>query len=415
VRFYQIDGHKPVEQVICEINKLVEKSTLEPGVFAEPNYHISPADWIGGGSCWTQNGGWTEGVDGGGVSEAPDTAFPDQWAFNTNHIGLFDGGERLIEEKGEGVRIAIFDTSPFDDVEGWETHVLSYPDTMTLTVFHPPLIPAPNCPGYDRHTGESLEDQDISDHGLFVAGLVHAVAPESDIYLIRVLENDGCGSLSAINNGIQSFIDRTLQERGTLTGTVINLSLGVHQPITPTRFGLPEEVVSLQRVLKAAVDQGAIVVAAAGNDSYTSTRPTGMEIPASYPFVVGVAASNQGCGRGCFSNAGPVTDTAQVAAPGGDGHNGGKELCQVPECDVGQPDACLVSLSLDSGTGYVYWVGTSFATPLVSGEAALLLGMGKSPSEVTGAITGNSCPSADTTIPRGIINLQHTLLGESCP
>ncbi len=421
VQVYQIGDDESVEQVICEINKLGEKDEAGLDVFAEPNYYISPAPWTGGGSFWTQNGEWVGLLPGGGFTTALSITFKSQWAFSTTHIGLFDnGGNRLVEDKGEGVRVAIFDTSPFTDVVGWEERVFtSSGETIPLTVFHPPLTPAPNCPGYDRHITEtvvSLEDQDISNHGLFVAGLVHAVAPSSTIYLVRVLEDDGCGSLSGINDGIQSFIDKTLQEETTLTNTVINLSLGVHQPMTPTTYGLPEEVVSLQHVLQAAVDQGAIVVAAAGNDSFTSTLPLAMEIPANFPFVIGVAASDLGRGRGCFSNAGVFTDTGQVAAPGGDGVNG-TSPCQIPACDAGNPDACLVSISLDSETGYVYWVGTSFAAPLVSGEAALLLGMGNSPSQVTGAITGNSCPSTDTSIPRGIINLPHTLYGDDydCP
>lgn len=103
-----------------------------------------------------------------------------------------------------------------------------------------------------------------------------------------------------------------------------------------------------------------------------------------------------------------------MAAPGGDGDDG-VTVCNVPMCDVDNPDACLVSASLDSSTGYVYWVGTSFATPLVSGEAALLLGAGKSPSQVTSIITEDSCSSSDNSIPRGIINLPHALRGDDCP
>ena len=313
VQLYQIDGDKPVEQVICEINKLGEKDGLGLDVFAEPNYHISPAPenggWSGGGSSWTQNGEWV-GLSGGGMSEAPDTAFQAQWAFDATHIGLFDDdGNRLVENEGEGIRIAIFDTSPFEGVVGWDEQEFSCQgQPAPLTVFHPPLAPSPNCPGYDRYSGDSLEDQDISNHGLFVAGLVHAVAPSSEIYLIRVLEDDGCGSLSGINSSIQSFIDKTLQEKGTLEGTVINLSLGVHHPSKPTRYGLPAEVVSLQRILKAAVDQGAVVIAAAGNDAHMDVPTSAMEYPANYSFIIGVAASNLERDRGCFSNAGLDTD-----------------------------------------------------------------------------------------------------------
>jgi subtilisin family serine protease len=348
-------------------------------------------------------------------------------------------GDRMTDYMGNDVRVAVFDTSPFDvpdngtSVEpiAWVTPLL------TLTVRHPELVPAPNCPGRDRRDPcIDREKQDISNHGLFVAGLVHAVAPHSEIHLIRVLEDDGCGDLFAIGSAIDSFIEETLDEKGTLKDTVINLSLGVHQPPNPETFGLPKEVVSLQHTIQRAIEHGAVVVAAAGNDSYiTPTKAISMEIPANDPPVIGVAASNTERKRGCFSNEG------DIAAPGGDGINlpGGDEenSCEVPgknpDSDAyvcqEEPGFCLISLVDKPYPGYAYWVGTSFSTPLVSGLAALMLEKERDKiismssanvaHTISTTIKAGACPPATPPMPHylgaGIVNVRHTIEGSACP
>jgi subtilisin family serine protease len=425
IQLYQaIDGGRAwVEQVTCIINTLRELDYI--GVSADPNYHISPAQWAGGGSPWTQNGQWAQGLPGGGLGQVLEDvpggifqSFLTQWAFGPNGIELFQGEQRTVAYMGEGVRIGVFDSSPFTDWEGelilppgavlkgeTETGELKIPLSSTktitvteftvpfqllmedytksfggaeyLTVWHTEPISAPNCPG------GKLEYWDFSNHGLFVAGLAHAVAPASEIYLVRALENDGCADLYSIAEGIKGFVQK-MQKDGD--PVVINLSLGVHEPPDPEGLGLPKAIESFQQVIDDVRKDGAVVVAAAGNDSYDKKVPNEMEIPASEPGVVGVAASNVDRERGCFSNRG------NVAAPGGNGIG----RCEVPGRDpeesykyVCQESSsyCLVGpIYKPCGPGYAYWVGTSFATPLVSGQAALLLGKGVAPGDVMSII-----------------------------
>jgi hypothetical protein len=410
---YEISDGKSVEETVCWINELGEGSE----VVGDPNYHLSPAgEWAGAASPWTQNGGWIGEIPGGG-QEAPDAdAFKAQWALDLQSgIGLYDvGGDRIPEADGAGVRIGIFDTSPFGDTVGkGDTIEIDLAGLMsekgvdflsdahqswTLNVSHPELITATTCPGPDRYDDKlDREKQDISSHGLFVAGLVHAVAPASEIHLVRVLEDDGCGTLFSIAQGIQGFVDQAMQdsEGDQIRGIVLNLSLGVHQPRDSDKICLPNDVVFLERVLRWAHGQGAVIVAAAGNDSYAepADAPRGMELPAAYDFVIGVAASNIDHKRSCFSNF--ETGAPNVVAPGGDGEGEGD--CHLPQCDAGNPNACLVSLSYQSDTGYVYWVGTSFAAPLVTGQVALNLPLTP------------TCAWPDSDLP-GII-----YLGASCP
>jgi len=294
---------------------------------------------------------------------------------------------------------------------------------MRLNVWHPSALDsAQTCPGYDRNVGKeaSLEGQDISNHGLFVAGLAHAVAPSSELYLIRVLEDDGCGTLYQIMQGIRTFMDEMAPQPGdTLVGTILNLSFGLHKAPEEAGFGLPcGDIESFESLLREADRKGATIVAAAGNDSYLQdpSAPRAMELPAGYPFVVGVAASSRARMRGCFSNGDLIASLRNTAAPGGDGEEGeelgellGEVLeCAIPKCSAKNPDPCLISMVYRGNPGYAYWVGTSFAAPLVSGQRALLIErMG--PQEVDAV-----CLSTDETLPDGIINWA-TVLGIDCP
>lgn len=416
---YLYNTAKTVQQVTCEANMVGSSYN----VWADPNYHLSPAQWIGGGSPWTQNGKWV-GEEGGGQGHTMGLQFwqfQQQWAFGSQGIRLLDGnGARRGQETGAGTRIVIFDTSPFDGA-GWTDgrcngcsiqelvgDASAFPGvSMTLTVSHQiDLIPAPTCPGTDQNdpARRSLESRDISNHGLFVAGLAHAVAPASEIYLVRVLEDDGCGTLYQIVKGIDTFTEEILATEKTLRSTILNLSLGVHKTDRDTDFGLPGDIVSLEAVLDWASAQGAVIVAAAGNDSYETPAkdPRVMELPAGYPFVAGVAASSSLRARGCFSNANKAADPLDVAAPGGDGlYLDEQQPCAVPDCTKNS-FFCLISMVYKPEPGYAYWVGTSFAAPLYSGQRALLFERAAAAGIVTPEIEDYTCSSPDETLPNGI-------------
>jgi subtilisin family serine protease len=270
---------------------------------------------------------------------------------------------------GRGVLVGIFDTSPFPPTL---SHVVLENQTPLALDLRHPIIG-----GYH---GAACEAADVRDHGLYAAGLVHAVAPASEIRLIRVLDDTGQGDLQTLNRALLAFISEVVERKGTdaaaqqqaepdgtLRGAVINLSLGVHPPPDAAEQGLPEEIASLGAILSVAQCFDLVTVAAAGNDSALSDAPLPPQIPAAWPSAIGVAASNANGQLSCFSNEG------QIMAPGGDGGphpSACRSMLQTCEDDC--PYA-LISLSLLSPTGYIYWHGTSFSTPLVSGWAAALV------------------------------------------
>ena len=112
---------------------------------------------------------------------------------------------------------------------------------------------------------------------------------------------------------------------------------------------------SIQEAIDDALAQGAVVVVAAGNASANVADFS----PANCSGVITVGAHTQDASLTSYSNFGPRID---VSAPGGD----------LPVSDL------IVSTSNDGTTvpaepDYEAAAGTSFAAPLVSGTAALML------------------------------------------
>jgi hypothetical protein len=379
-------------------------------VTAEPNW-LSGSPWEIEGSPWEIEGSpfEIEGSGTGHIKPASAADFQEQWAWTAEAIDRPGAGER---SSGAGVQVAIFDTSPFDQPAPGDPPLLQTISwvrqgggPLVLNVVHPQFAATPAQERAPRPAG-------LNNHGLFVAGLVHAVAPASDIQLIRVLGDDKRGDLFTLNRALVNFLSNT--DLLTPAGTVMNLSLGLRIPPEDAGFDLPDQVQSLRNIMAIARCLNVVVVAAAGNNSAKVASPEPPNLPAAWSSVIGVAASNQANGRACFSNRG------DVAAPGGDGRDPGDRpvrcesklaSCQGPNCPYGLIGPVMMP---PSETGYTYWTGSSFAAPLVSGLAALVLEQGGgnlTPADVQAVIECGARPGG-RHLGSGVINVRRTL--EQC-
>ncbi|WP_370527042.1 S8 family peptidase [Thermoactinomyces sp. CICC 23799] len=175
----------------------------------------------------------------------------------------------------------------------------------------------------------------LTNNGVGIAGM----APKVKILAERVLDANGSGTLDSVAQGITHAADQGAD--------VISLSLGS-----------PQGASTLEDAVNYAASKGAVVVAAAGNES--TSAPS---YPAYYEKAIAVAATDSNDRIASFSNYGSWVD---VAAPG------------------------VNILSTVPGGGYQTASGTSMATPLVAGQAALLASQGKSASEIRQAIEGTA-------------------------
>lgn len=171
---------------------------------------------------------------------------------------------------------------------------------------------------------------DDQGHGTHVAGVIGAtanngigiagVAPDVKLMAVKVLSAKGGGTSYDVMKGVAFAI--------TNGAKVVNMSLG----------GTATTSVEAQ-FYQAAVQSGALIVAAAGNEA------DGLGFPAAYPGVLSVGATDSGGELARFSN---HDATMSVTAPG-----------------VG-------ILSTIPGKMYAKFSGTSMAAPFVSGAAALV-------------------------------------------
>jgi subtilisin family serine protease len=152
-------------------------------------------------------------------------------------------------------------------------------------------------------------------NGLGVAGACWACS----IMPIKVLDANGVGSSASVAQGIRWAVDHG--------ANIINMS-----------FVLSEPDADVKDAIAYAHAHGVLVVAAAGNSG--GSDPT---YPASYPFVVSVAATDDSDDLYPWSTHG---SWVTLAAPG-------------------------CSMTTAMGGGFASFCGTSAAAPLVAGLAAL--------------------------------------------
>ena len=210
--------------------------------------------------------------------------------------------------------------------------------------------------------------KDTEGHGTFVAGEIAAnpanalgiagLAFNARLVVAKVVDAAGSVPVAAEVAGIRWAADQGAR--------VINLSLGgVRDPLAPSEDTYsPLE----QAAIDYAYAKGAVVVAAVGNGPQSPSEPWQYAAyPAALPHVIGVSAVRQNGSVPDYSNRDAVYN--DVAAPGD------AMFSTIPTNLVSSDPACANQPWSDCGPDELRnAIGTSFAAPLVSAAAALLLG-----------------------------------------
>jgi lantibiotic leader peptide-processing serine protease len=313
-----------------------------------------------------------------GASSLPpanaETFSPDQWNLHQIHSDQTAANG----DRGNGVvraRVAVLDTGI----------VASHIDIAANLNFGLSTSFVPTEPSFIFPSNGKFS------HATHVSGIVAApingigtqgVAPDAELVAVKVLRDSGSGSFASIIAGIE-------YASGPLVhADVINMSLGAVFDRKDPGFGSQDGplIAALNRAVNHAEARGTLVVSAAGNNaadlngrlfSVPAQSGNGMAISATGPIGFGVFGFNAVFDRlASYSNFGQ--SVVNVAAPGGD------DLFtpQSQICTVGViTSRCFIfdfvlspGGKLGASNRYFFAIGTSMATPHVSGLAALIVG-----------------------------------------
>ena len=310
---------------------VAQYSQLPEVEYAEPNFEIK----------------LEETVEGPLVPVLPhDPQFNDQWA-------LANSGQRGGKQGAD-----ISATLAWATTTGTDNLVVAVLDTG-VDYTHEDLMenmwvrPATMAPYHDNELGtiddlngfnaidSAADPMDDNGHGTHCAGIIGAEG-ENNIGIAGVNWKVQIMPLKFMNSG--GF--GTTKDAIEAINYVINRKkAGVNVRIISASWGSTQKSRALGDVIRKAYENDILFVAAAGNSSVDNDRTP--HYPSSYPNVISVAALDRHDQLASFSNFG--VKSVMIAAPGVD------------------------ILSTWLGNEYEEKSGTSMATPVVSGVAALIL------------------------------------------
>ena len=324
----------------ANVDSIITQYTSMPEVeYAEENYEISLSQTVEVRSAVTTYKT---------LQFPKDPLFGEQWALaNSGQRGGKEGADISavnawgVTTGSEEVVVAVLDSGVDYTHEDLAPNMWKRPDSMGPYVDHE-LGTIDDVNGFNAIDNAS-DPMDENGHGTHCAGIIGAEG-QNDIGIAGVNWNVRIMPLKFMNAGGYG----TTKDAIEAINYVINRKKdGVNVRIISASWGSTQRSRALEDVIRKAYENDILFVAAAGNASTNNDRNP--HYPSSYnvPNVVSVAALDRNDQLAAFSNYG--VKSVAIAAPGVD------------------------ILSTWLGNSYEEKSGTSMATPVVSGVAALIL------------------------------------------
>lgn len=234
---------------------------------------------------------------------------------------------------GRGITVAVMDTG------------ISYHPDFANRILHFADFTQGKMRCYDDNGHGCHVSGIIAGNGRMSRGLYMGIAPEANLFVMKVLDRKGNGNTHHVLKAVDYIIEN--QERYNIR--ILNISVGMLSTADE------EEKQKLMQAVEKAWHHGIVVVAAAGNNGPGKNTVT---IPGQCKSIITVGSIDDYTKRGKglkagYSGRGPTENCVvkpEILAPG----------TEVRSCAA-------------RGNGYEIKSGTSMSAPVVSGALALLL------------------------------------------
>lgn len=290
----------------------------------------------------------------------------------------------------------------------------------------PSRLYQPDPPGF-LQSNDGGHDYIMADHGLFAAGIINTLAPEATIRIFQVLNPFGVSDLTSIAQGLQKVLAQYSNQENLL----VNMSLTINFPIEEAHittenaigkrigmmilsqkrpawlellcklynwlcmliakiFGITlppcqpswyeRQTWAMEGICDSLKVLGSKVIAAAGNRRKKGGPKPQAEYPAAFPDILGVGAlpkseppadPNTPLETASYSNLSDRPKGSGIATLGGEA-GAEKGVLGIYLTEVPGPTGMGIPPT-QSGNGWAWWAGTSFATPVVTGITAAIL------------------------------------------
>ncbi|MBN2737656.1 MAG: S8/S53 family peptidase [Spirochaetales bacterium] len=245
--------------------------------------------------------------------------------------------------------------------------------------------------GFDSIPNEKFCNADLSDHGIFISGIVNQVNPVANIHLLEVLNKYGSGSLSSMLWGFENILQERLKTRMpflvncSLTTKIIPYTLNYNYRVKLIEkftdrnwfltlfYSLSENDIlfsSMEYLFQRVAEKGGLITAAAGNDSTKSNH-----YPAGYPASLGqsheaILAVGASDDKGLIASYSNSPGSKGILAYGGEY---GSDHITITGNTSLYLSSSYPSTSESNKLGLAKWAGSSFSTGVVTGVLSAIM------------------------------------------
>lgn len=273
-------------------------------------------------------------------------------------VAQFVGATDLHDEEitGKGIKVAVIDTGVNKNHPLLEGAVKTQINIVKKNVPESDLADINDSNGHGTWVATALGGRDRTIYSKLFGKQIrmHGVAPECEIIGIKVLDDEGSGQTSWVIEGMEAAVEQGVD--------IISMSLGSMFDgggLTPDSK-IVDEITFKHNILCAIAAGNSFANLAIGSPggSHGALTVGSVAMKTPSPNIVST-----------FSSKGTTTDgrvKPDISAPGGN-------LLNIKEALYGGTSGGMAE---ESGEDYISIMGTSMATPVVSGCLALLLQSG---------------------------------------